>query len=559
MTVCSTKFKIGICVSPNTTHTLENIFNFFNDKLNRYGGEFMELFEIAFAIIALIVGVVIGYYYRKSNHEKELAGARNTAASILEEAEKDAETKKKEAMLEAKEESHQYRSTIEEELRERRNDLLKQENRVIQKDENLDRKDNSLSKREKAIEQKEENLAKRNQTLIAEENRIQDIIEEQQQELERIATMSRDDAKTIIMKETEEQLTYERAILVKESEQRAKDESERKAKNIILQAIQRSSADLVSEATVSVVTLPNDDMKGRIIGREGRNIRTLETLTGIDLIIDDTPEAVVLSGFDPIRRETAKIALERLIQDGRIHPARIEEAVDRARKEMDERIREIGEQATFEVGIHSLHPDLIKILGRMYFRTSYGQNVLNHSIEVAKLAGIMAAELGEDITLAKRAGLLHDIGKALDHEIEGSHVEIGAEIAQRYKENAVVVNAIASHHGDVEPTNIISVLVAAADALSAARPGARSESLENYIRRLERLEGIANEFEGVANSFAIQAGREIRIMVNPENVDDSHAILMARDIKAKIEEELDYPGHIKVTVIRETRAIEYAK
>ncbi|AZP05279.1 ribonuclease Y [Jeotgalibaca ciconiae] len=519
----------------------------------------MELFEIAFAIIALIVGVVIGYYYRKSNHEKELAGARNTAASILEEAEKDAETKKKEAMLEAKEESHQYRSTIEEELRERRNDLLKQENRVIQKDENLDRKDNSLSKREKAIEQKEENLAKRNQTLIAEENRIQDIIEEQQQELERIATMSRDDAKTIIMKETEEQLTYERAILVKESEQRAKDESERKAKNIILQAIQRSSADLVSEATVSVVTLPNDDMKGRIIGREGRNIRTLETLTGIDLIIDDTPEAVVLSGFDPIRRETAKIALERLIQDGRIHPARIEEAVDRARKEMDERIREIGEQATFEVGIHSLHPDLIKILGRMYFRTSYGQNVLNHSIEVAKLAGIMAAELGEDITLAKRAGLLHDIGKALDHEIEGSHVEIGAEIAQRYKENAVVVNAIASHHGDVEPTNIISVLVAAADALSAARPGARSESLENYIRRLERLEGIANEFEGVANSFAIQAGREIRIMVNPENVDDSHAILMARDIKAKIEEELDYPGHIKVTVIRETRAIEYAK
>lgn len=559
MTVCSTKFKIGICVIPNTTHTLENIFNFFNDKLNRYGGEFMELFEIAFAIIALIVGVVIGYYYRKSNHEKELAGARNTAASILEEAEKDAETKKKEAMLEAKEESHQYRSTIEEELRERRNDLLKQENRVIQKDENLDRKDNSLSKREKAIEQKEENLAKRNQTLIAEENRIQDIIEEQQQELERIATMSRDDAKTIIMKETEEQLTYERAILVKESEQRAKDESERKAKNIILQAIQRSSADLVSEATVSVVTLPNDDMKGRIIGREGRNIRTLETLTGIDLIIDDTPEAVVLSGFDPIRRETAKIALERLIQDGRIHPARIEEAVDRARKEMDERIREIGEQATFEVGIHSLHPDLIKILGRMYFRTSYGQNVLNHSIEVAKLAGIMAAELGEDITLAKRAGLLHDIGKALDHEIEGSHVEIGAEIAQRYKENAVVVNAIASHHGDVEPTNIISVLVAAADALSAARPGARSESLENYIRRLERLEGIANEFEGVANSFAIQAGREIRIMVNPENVDDSHAILMARDIKAKIEEELDYPGHIKVTVIRETRAIEYAK
>ncbi|WP_373768645.1 ribonuclease Y [Jeotgalibaca porci] len=519
----------------------------------------MEWIEIAFAIIALIIGVVIGYFYRKSNHEKELAGARNTATSILEEAAKDAETMKKEAMLEAKEESHQYRSTIEEELRERRNDVLKQENRMIQKEENLDRKENTLSKREKTIENKEENLAKRNQTLTSEENRIQTIIEEQQQELERIATMSREDAKAIIMKETEEQLTYERAVLVKESEQRAKDESERKAKNIILQAIQRSSADLVSEATVTVVTLPNDDMKGRIIGREGRNIRTLETLTGIDLIIDDTPEAVVLSGFDPIRRETAKIALERLIQDGRIHPARIEEAVDRARKEMDERIREIGEQATFEVGIHSLHPDLIKILGRMYFRTSYGQNVLNHSIEVAKLAGVMAGELGEDITMAKRAGLLHDIGKALDHEIEGSHVEIGAEIAQRYKENAIVVNAIASHHGDVEPTNIISILVAAADALSAARPGARSESLENYIRRLERLEGIANEFDGVSSSFAIQAGREIRIMVSPENVDDSHAILLARDIKTKIEEELEYPGHIKVTVIRETRAIEYAK
>lgn len=519
----------------------------------------MGLIEIAFAIIALIIGVVIGYFYRKSNHEKELAGARNTATSILEEAAKDAETMKKEAMLEAKEESHQYRSTIEEELRERRNDVLKQENRMIQKEENLDRKENTLSKREKTIENKEENLAKRNQTLTSEENRIQTIIEEQQQELERIATMSREDAKAIIMKETEEQLTYERAVLVKESEQRAKEESERKAKNIILQAIQRSSADLVSEATVTVVTLPNDDMKGRIIGREGRNIRTLETLTGIDLIIDDTPEAVVLSGFDPIRRETAKIALERLIQDGRIHPARIEEAVDRARKEMDERIREIGEQATFEVGIHSLHPDLIKILGRMYFRTSYGQNVLNHSIEVAKLAGVMAGELGEDITMAKRAGLLHDIGKALDHEIEGSHVEIGAEIAQRYKENAIVVNAIASHHGDVEPTNIISILVAAADALSAARPGARSESLENYIRRLERLEGIANEFDGVSSSFAIQAGREIRIMVSPENVDDSHAILLARDIKTKIEEELEYPGHIKVTVIRETRAIEYAK
>lgn len=519
----------------------------------------MDWTYITFAIIALIIGVVIGYVYRKSIHEKELVGARNTADLILEDAKKDAESMKKEKLLEAKEESHNYRSQIEDEIRERRNEVLKQENRIIQKEENLDRKDNTLSKREKTIEQKEENLVKRNQSLTTEEERIQSIVEEQQQELERVATLTREEAKTIIMDETEGQLTHERAVMVKDSERTAKDESDRRAKNIILQAIQRSAADLVSEATVSVVTLPNDDMKGRIIGREGRNIRTLETLTGIDLIIDDTPEAVVLSGFDPIRREIARMALEKLIQDGRIHPARIEEAVDKARKEMDERIREIGEQATFEVGIHSIHPDLIKILGRMHFRTSYGQNVLNHSIEVAKLAGVMAGELGEDITLAKRAGLLHDIGKALDHEIEGSHVEIGAEIAQRYKENAVVINAIASHHGDVEATNVISVLVAAADALSAARPGARSESLENYIRRLEKLEGIANEFEGVASSFAIQAGREIRVMVKPEQVDDSTAVLMSREIKKKIEDELDYPGHIKVTVIRETRAIEYAK
>ncbi|CZQ83327.1 ribonuclease y [Trichococcus palustris] len=519
----------------------------------------MDIWTLAFAIIALIVGVVIGYFYRKSNHEKELAGARNTASQILDDARKEAETMKKEVMLEAKDENHKYRSAIEEELRDRRNEVLKQENRLIQREENLDRKDVSLAKREQSIESKEDNLVKRQNALVSEEKRIHTLVEEQQLELERIATLSRDDAKNIIMHETENQLSHEIAVMIKDSDQKAKDEADRNAKNIILQAIQRSAADLVSEATVSVVILPNDDMKGRIIGREGRNIRTLETLTGIDLIIDDTPEAVVLSGFDPIRREIAKMALEKLIQDGRIHPARIEEAVEKARKDMDERIREIGEQATFEVGIHSLHPDLIKILGRLHFRTSYGQNVLNHSIEVAKLCGVMAGELGEDINLAKRAGLLHDIGKALDHEIEGSHVEIGAEIAQKYKENPVVINAIASHHGDVEANSVISVLVASADALSAARPGARSESLENYIRRLEKLEGISNSFEGVASSFAIQAGREIRVMVKPDQIDDSQAIRVAREIRKKIEEELDYPGHIKVTVIRETRVIEYAK
>ncbi|WP_025728555.1 ribonuclease Y [Atopobacter phocae] len=519
----------------------------------------VNVLTVSFAIIALILGCLVGYWLRKSQHEKEILGAKNSAAAILNEATKDAERLKRDALVEAREKSHRYKDEIEKELKQRRQELAQQEKRLLQKESNLDRKDNNLEKRELTLEKREEDYLTRDHQLKEKEIQADELIEAQSKELERVAMLSRQEAQEIIMKTLDQELEHEKAITIKESIQSAKDEAEVRAANIVLEAIQRSSADLVAERTVSVLSLPSDDMKGRIIGKEGRNIRTLEALTGIDIIIDETPEAVVLSGFDPVRREVARLTLEKLISDGRIHPARIEEMVEKSRKEMEVRIREAGEQAVFELGIQALHPDLIKLLGRLHYRTSYGQNVLNHSIEVAKLAGVMASEFGQDPQLAKRAGLLHDIGKAIDRDVEGSHVEIGTELARKYNEHEIVINSVASHHGDIEPNSMISILVQAADALSAARPGARSESLETYIHRLERLEEIANEEDGVTKSYAIQAGREIRVIVEPDQINDAKATILARDIKNKIEEELQYPGHIKITVIRETRAVEYAK
>ncbi|MGA9287152.1 MAG: ribonuclease Y [Anaerobacillus sp.] len=514
---------------------------------------------ISTMLVSAVVGAVVGFLVRKTIAEAKISSAEMEAQRIIKEGKNDAEALKKEAMLEAKDENHNLRVEAEREIRERRNELQKQENRLVQKEEVLDRKSETLDKKEDSLERREDSLTKKQRQIEEMESKVEELLQEQQNELQRISGLTREEAKQIIFRESEQELEHELAQMVKERENYAKEEADKKAREVLSLAIQRCAADHVAETTVSVVNLPNDEMKGRIIGREGRNIRTLETLTGIDLIIDDTPEAVILSGFDPIRREIARNALDKLVQDGRIHPARIEEMVEKSRREVDEYIREVGEQSTFEIGVHGLHPDLIKILGRLKFRTSYGQNVLKHSMEVAYLTGLMAAELGEDVQLARRAGLLHDLGKAIDHEVEGSHVEIGVELATKYKEHPVVINAIASHHGDTEATSVISTLVAAADALSAARPGARRETLETYIRRLEKLEEISESFEGVEKSFAIQAGREIRIMVKPDLVDDVSSYRLAREITKKIENELDYPGHIKVTVIRETRAVEYAK
>ena len=503
-------------------------------------------------IVGGVIFFILGVTYRKKVAEKEIGSAEEEAKRIINEAIKGGENKKREMLLEAKEEIHKTRTEQERENKERRNELQKQERRLQQKEESLDKK---LDIHEK----KEEELAKKVAAVQKQQDEVTLIKKGQLEMLEKISGMTQEEAKTYLLNNVESEVRHETAMKIKEIEAQLKDEAEQKAREIITTAIQRCAADHAAEATVSVVPLPNDEMKGRIIGREGRNIRTLETITGVDLIIDDTPEAITVSSFDPVRREVARLALEKLIADGRIHPTRIEDMVEKARREVDHTIKLEGERATFETGIHNLHPELIKLLGRQKYRTSYGQNVLNHSIEVAHIAGLLASELGVDVTLAKRAGLLHALGKSVDHEMEGSHVQLGVELARKYKENPIVINAIEAHHGDVEPQSIVACLVQAADAISAARPGARRENVENYIRRLEKLEELTNSFPGVDKSYAIQAGREVRIMVKPEEVSEDSMILLAHDLARKIESELEYPGQIKINVIRETKAVDYAK
>ena len=507
---------------------------------------------IIVGILALAIGLLVGYILRKNIAEKTIGSAETKARNLVLDAENKAETIKKEMTLEAKEEIHRMRSEAERDVRERRGELQRQEKRLNQKEDYIDEKVENIERKEESITNKENNLIEKGKELDK-------VIEREMAELEKISGYSVDEAKEILLANTEKEIRHEASVMIKDIEAKAKEEADKKAKEIITGAIQRCAADHVAESTVSVVPLPNDEMKGRIIGREGRNIRAIETLTGIDLIIDDTPEAVILSGFDPVRREVARITLSKLIVDGRIHPARIEETVEKAQKEVNAIIKDAGEQATFEVGIHNLHPELVKMLGRLKYRTSYGQNVLKHSIEVAHLAGLMAGELGLDTRLAKRAGLLHDIGKAVDHEKEGTHVDLGMELLKKYKESQAVIDGMAAHHGDYEPKTMEAVLVAAADALSAARPGARRETLETYIQRLEKLEDIANTTPGVDKSFAIQAGREIRVIAKPDEVNDEEIVFLAREISKKIESELEYPGQIKVNVLRETRATDYAK
>jgi ribonuclease Y len=506
---------------------------------------------VSFLIAAAAVWFYATYYYKNAANSK-IGNAEDKAREIIDEAVKTAETKKREALLEAKEENIKAKNELDKEIRERRGEIQRNERRIAQKEENLDKKLESVEKREASFTAKEENLKKQKEEIAK-------LNEQRVQELERISGLTSEQAKEYLLKTIEEDVKIDTAKLVKELENQAKEEAAKKAKDYVVTAIQKCAADHVAETTISVVQLPNDEMKGRIIGREGRNIRTLETMTGVDLIIDDTPEAVILSSFDPIRREVARIALEKLIVDGRIHPARIEEMVEKAQKEVDVMIREEGEAAVLEVGLHGIHPELVRLLGKMKFRTSYGQNALKHSIEVAQLTGLLAAEIGEDVRMAKRAGLLHDIGKAVDHDMEGSHIQLGVELCRKYKESPLVINAVESHHGDVEPTSLIACLVQAADTISAARPGARRETLETYSNRLKQLEDIANGYKGVEKSFAIQAGREIRIMVVPEQISDADMILMARDISKQIESELEYPGQIKINVIRESRVVDYAK